>query len=157
MDRSRRRRNMAALAMVLAVVFGACGSEDPVAVDTVAIDAVLDVPIPGTANPSISASGDTVTRLFDVTGNWVQVSVDLAEVVQREGWRVQSLNCVGTGNDVIAKKQVDGRWLLLESGAGERGAGIIVRPDPDQTSASHVVVSGDCPEELVDSVAPAGK
>ena len=36
----------------------------------------------------------------------------------------------GSGNDVIAKKSISGTWVLLEAGAGTRGAGIILRLDP---------------------------
>ena len=125
-----------------------CGSTER----AISRESILQVPIPGTAAASTSTSGDTVTRLLDVTGSWVQVSVDLSLTVQREGWQVDSLNCVGTGNDVIAKKRVSDRWLLLESGAGERGAGIIVRPDPGQLPPGELVVTGNCPRALVDSV-----
>lgn len=114
-------------------------------------DSIFGVDIPGTANPSTSTSGNTVTKLFDVTGDWTEVSVVIAETAKREGWRIESVNCVGTGNDVIAKKDDNGTWLLLESGAGERGAGIIVRPDPAQSGPAPFTVSGRCPSQLVDA------
>lgn len=116
-------------------------------------ESILQVDIPGTSNGKTStASSGTVTKLLDVTGDWTQVSIELAAIVQAEGWTITSLNCVGTGNDVIATKQVGGEWLLLESGAGTRGAGVIVSRDPSQQSPGVLRVTGRCPGELVDAV-----
>ena len=117
-------------------------------------ESVLQVEIPGTTDRTVTTSGDTVTKLFDVAGDWIQVSVDIAHIVQREGWQIESVNCVGTGNDVVAKRNDNGEWLLLESGAGERGAGIIVRPDPAQAPPSPFTVTGRCPVQLVNAANP---
>lgn len=90
-----------------------------------------------------------MTRLMDVVGDWNEVSVAIARAVRDHGWTVESLNCVGTGNDVIAKKLVDDTWVLLESGAGTRGAGIILRIDPQQVPPGEFTVTGPCPVALV--------
>jgi hypothetical protein len=86
---------------------------------------------------------------MDVTGDWNAVSVRLAEAARATGWTVTAVNCVGTGNDVIAKKRIGGEWFLLESGAGTRGAGIILRYDPQQQAPEGFSASGRCPPELV--------
>lgn len=132
--------------LVCALAVVACSGEAPAA------EPILQVAIPGTENPVTTTSGETTTVLMDVPGDWNDVSVELSLAAQRAGWQIESLNCVGSGNDVIAKKLADGRWLLLESGAGERGAGIIVRPAPDQGPPGRLVVTGRCPRELVESV-----
>jgi hypothetical protein len=121
--------------------------------DPIAGQSILNIEIPGTADGRVSTDADgSVTKLFDVTGDWEEVSIDIAGIAQDEGWTVSSLNCVGTGNDVIAKNLVDGQWLLLESGAGERGAGVIVSRAPQQVPPGSLTVSGRCPDALVRAV-----
>ncbi len=149
-DGNRMRRPSVSIrsrALVVAALVSACsgfGAADPLGGES-----ILEVEIPGTAGGRTSSDGGTITKLFDVIGDWNQVSVDLAGVAQAEGWTITALNCVGTGNDVIAKKQVDGEWLLLESGAGERGAGLILRRDPAQSPPDRLSVTGRCPQALV--------
>ena len=151
-DCTQRTHNWAlriGVPLLVVLLLFACGQQ----VAQAEQESILQIAIPGTENPTLNTSGTTQTRLLDVTGSWIQVSVDLASIVQREGWQIESLNCVGTGNDVIAKKNVEGQWLLLESGAGERGAGIIVRPDPTQTPpVGGVTITGNCPPQFVDTV-----
>lgn len=93
-----------------------------------------------------------VTQLMEVSGNWEAASVELARTVQAHGWAVESINCVATGNDVIGKKQIGGQWVLLESGAGTRGAGIILRLDPSQQPPGSFGVEGRCPAALLAAV-----
>lgn len=134
----------------LAMTAGACGTRSA-GDGTIASESILRVAIPGTSGGSTSTASDgTVTKLFDVMGDWSLVSVELARIVQREGWTITAVNCVGTGNDVIAQKRVAGEWLKLESGAGGRGAGIIVSRDRSQRPASPLSVTGRCPRALVD-------
>lgn len=95
------------------------------------------------------AAGPTVTRLMEVVGDWDAVSVAIARAVREHGWAVETVNCVGSGNDVIAKKLLGDTWVLLESGAGTRGAGIILRIDPDQRPPGDFTVTGPCSPALV--------
>ena len=147
-------------AALLVALLGACadGSPDGLTLSALEGDAILDQDIAGTTNPRTTdmRSGEqpSLTVLMDVTGDWNAVSAALAEAAQATGWTITSVNCVGTGNDVIAKKQIDGAWALLESGAGTRGAGIIIRYDPDQRSPGAFSVSGRCPARLVAAVEP---
>ncbi len=143
---------MAALGLAVA----ACGgSGERLDLATLEREPILALPVAGTANQRTVASsgGDrpAVTVLADVTGDWSDVSVALARAVRGEGWTITSVNCVGTGNDVIARKLVAGTWVLLESGAGTRGAGVILRADPDQGDSPPFVASGRCPAALVEA------
>lgn len=141
-----RRMAIATLATITAAC-GALSAGDEI----IGSESILQVAIPGTSGGSTTLASDgTATKLFDVTGDWSLVSVELARIVQREGWTITALNCVGTGNDVIAQKQVAGEWLKLESGAGVRGAGIIVSRDASQDPPSRLSVTGRCPQALVD-------
>lgn len=149
------RPSVVTVTLLLVALLPACttGVIDRSSDDPIAGQSILGVEIPGTANGEINTGSDgSVTKLFDVTGDWELVSVEIAEIVQDEGWTVASLNCVGSGNDVIARKLVDGQWLLLESGAGERGAGIIVRRAPRQVAPEALSVTGRCPDALVAAV-----
>ena len=135
-----------ALAWVLAFVSACSGGGDGVAL---ADESILQALVPGTSNSRIeSSSPQQVTRLMDVTGDWNRVSVDLARLAREHGWDVTSVNCVGTGNDVVGYKQVDGEARLLESGAGTRGAGIIV--SATNSVGSGFSSSGRCPLALVE-------
>jgi hypothetical protein len=153
------RRGTWAAALLVALL-GACanGSSDGLTLSALEADAILDQTIAGTTNPRTTdtQSGErpSLTVLMDVTGDWNAVSGELAEAARATGWTITSVNCVGTGNDVIAKKQIDGTWALLESGAGTRGAGIIIRYDPDQRSPGAFSVSGRCPTLLVAAAEP---
>ena len=152
----RRGRCTVVVSAVLVLLLSACSAlvdRSSVPDGPIAGQSIFDIEIPGTANGQLTTGTDgSVTKLYDVTGDWEQVSVELAGIVQDEGWTVASLNCVGSGNDVIARKLVDGQWLLLESGAGERGAGIIVRRAPQQSAPPSLSVSGRCPDALVRAV-----
>jgi len=119
-------------------------------------ESILSAQIAGLSNGRLTeergGSTPMVTQLRDVTGNWATASVSLAQVVQENGWGVELINCVGTGNDVIAKKQIEGHWVLLESGTGTRGAGIILRLDPAQQPPAPLEVEGRCPPSLIAAV-----
>jgi hypothetical protein len=131
--------------MVLVFLAAACGGGDRAAVES---RSILTRSIGGTSGGSVDVDGDRVTQLLDVIGDWNAVSVQIAEVALDEGWEIESINCVGTGNDVIARKEVDGTSLLLEAGAGTRGAGLIVSVPPDQRGPGAFSESGRCPPEL---------
>lgn len=145
------RRGVAVLTLA---AFGACGGT----LDTSALtsEAIFDARIPGTSGGTltIDAKGPSATKLFEVTGDWNDVSVEIARLAIEDGWTIEGINCVGTGNDVIARKQVDGRWLLLESGAGTRGAGVIVSVAPEQRSPDTLTETGPCPNALSAAVRP---
>ena len=138
--------------MMVAALVGpaACaGSSDD---GTLTGESLLAVDIPGTSGGETSVAPDgAVTKLFDVAGDWSVLGVELARIVQAEGSTITALNCVGTGNDIIANKRVDDEWLLLESGAGGRGAGIIVSRDLSQQPPGPLIVTGRCPRGLVDA------
>ncbi len=150
-------RRAGAVAM-LTLVAACGGSGDALDLAALEREPILTVPVAGTANPrTVDSSGGhrpAITVLADVTGDWGDVSVSLAQAVRREGWTITSVDCVGTGNDVIARKLIAGTWVLLESGAGTRGAGVILRVDPDQGDSPPVVASGRCPAALVDAARP---
>ncbi len=99
-------------------------------------ESILAASIPGLSGKRITeeraGSNPGLTQLMNVSGSWEAASVNLAQAVQAHGWTVESINCVGTGNDVIATKLVKGQWVLLESGAGTRAAGIILGIHPNQ-------------------------
>ena len=113
-------------------------------------ESILDAPIRGTTGGRIEIddSAPRVTRLLDVTSDWNDVSVAIADLAIAEGWAIEDINCVGTGNDVIARKKVGATWLLLESGAGTAGAGVIISVAADQRPPVALRSSGRCPSEL---------
>lgn len=137
---------------MMAIALTGCGfrASEPNPVFT---ESILTVPIPNTSNDRQLTEGDRqVTRLLDVDGDWEAVSVAMVDIVEAEGWSVFRLNCVGSGNDIIAKKWVREQWLLVEAGAGGRGAGVIVSIPDDQSPPGSLVVMGNCPAELVEAV-----
>jgi hypothetical protein len=115
-------------------------------------EGLLSVEVPGAVETTTDRSSGKVTRLFDVTGEWNRVSVTIAELAQADGWKIDKINCVGTGNDVIGLKKVGNGYRKLESGAGQRGAGIIVSEVGDRVITGGVVISGNCPQSLIDAV-----
>ncbi|MDH3606252.1 MAG: hypothetical protein OER12_04585 [Acidimicrobiia bacterium] len=146
------------LAIVGGLVAGCSngGGADRLTLDDLKSESILGADIPGFAGRQVTdeQGGDnpTITQLMTVTGDWNTASVDLANAVQLRGWTVESINCVGTGNDVIAKKLVGDEWALLESGAGTRGAGIILRRHPNQSPAGEVEIDSRCPPSLIAAV-----
>ncbi len=142
------------MASFLALVSASCSSQPagPTLADLQG-ESILSARIAGLSNGRLTAErggpSPMVTQLHDVTGNWEAASVSLAQAVQEHGWGVELINCVGTGNDVIAKKQIEGQWVLLESGTGTRGAGMILRIDPAQQPPEPLAVEGRCPPSLV--------
>jgi hypothetical protein len=138
----------------LALVSASCSSQPagPTLADLQG-ESILSARIAGLSNGRFTEERDgpspMVTQLRDVAGNWEAASVSLARAVQENGWGVELINCVGTGNDVIAKKQIEGQWVLLESGTGTRGAGIILRIDPAQQPPEPFAVEGRCPPSLI--------
>jgi hypothetical protein len=157
-SRRVRRSGAGGPAAVLAgLALVACGSGDGIALDTadLAADSLLTAELPGTANPRTVEANDggrpSLTVLMDVTGDWEAVSVSLARAARAHGWAITSTRCVGTGNDVIGGKQIAGTWVLLESGAGTRGAGIILRYDPDQSPPGVFSADPNCPRRLTEA------
>lgn len=145
------------MAVLSVLALAACSSgSDRVTLAILQNESILEASIPGLSGKLISdeqsGSRPTLTQLMDVSGSWEAASVRLAETVAAHGWTVESINCVGTGNDVIAKKLVDGQWILLESGAGTRGAGIILSLDPSQSAPRSLSVEGRCPTALINAV-----
>jgi hypothetical protein len=134
--------------MVVIVVAACAGSTDT---SVLTSEPILDAAIPGTAGGRLTVDEDepTATKLFDVIGDWTAVSVAIAELVQAEGWTIERINCVGTGNDVIARKQANDTWLLLESGAGTAGAGLILTVAPEQRPPADFRSTGPCPQSLI--------
>jgi hypothetical protein len=135
------------------LMLASCGGSGGVTVQDLEAQPILEFPVAGASNVrkagTEGGSRPAVTVLADVGGDWGAVSVRLARAVLRDGWTITSINCVGTGNDVIAKKRIGETWVLLESGAGTAGAGIILRYDPQQATPSALTVSGVCPPDLV--------
>ncbi len=142
------------VASTLTLMLASCAGSD-VGVAALAAEPLLEAPIPGWVGGRIveQTEGErpSITKLFEVDGAWEAASVALALAVREHGWEIERINCVGTGNDVIARKQVDGTWLLLESGAGSKAAGMIVSIDDDQGATEGLSVGGRCPPELVDA------
>ena len=140
------RTTLVALLLTLA----ACGGSG-VDLDTLENAPILEANIAGLSGGQITnpTAGEraTLTKLYEVSGSWEEASVALAEAVQAHGWTIESINCVGTGNDVIAKKQIEGTWLLLESGAGAGGAGLIL--SIDSTPPAPFTVTGPCQPAFV--------
>ncbi len=137
-----------------AVVLAACGGES-LNIDTLADAPILHAEIAGLTNGRVTQrdGGEraSITRLYEVAGSWEDASVSLAAAVSAHGWQIQSVNCVGTGNDVTAKRRIGGIWILLESGAGTRGAGIILSVDTDQAPPGPFAVTGSCTQALIES------
>jgi hypothetical protein len=142
--RSFARRGVVVLLAAAFLVAGCSGGVGAVVED----EPILRASIPGTRGGSIDLDGDRATRLLDVIGDWNAVSVNIAELAIDEGWTIEAINCVGTGNDVIARKNAGGTWLLLEAGAGTRGAGVIVSVPRDQRAPRSLGESGRCPQAL---------
>ena len=143
--------------VLLVVVSAACSSgADGLTLATLEEEPILDAIIPGMTAKRITheqgGSSPMVTQLMEVSGSWETASVNLAKAVLGHGWTVESINCVGTGNDVIAKKLIADEWALLESGAGTRAAGIILQLDPSQQPPRSLSVQGRCPAELISAV-----
>ena len=136
--------------MVLVTWLTGCGGESD-GTSLLEDSSILVAEIPGLSAGRISdrQTGDraSVTKLYDVSGSWEAASVALADAVQAHGWTIESINCVGTGNDVIAKKQIEGTWVLLQSGAGTRGAGLIL--SIDRTPPAPFTVTGSCQAAFV--------
>jgi hypothetical protein len=141
---------MRSLLVIVLLTLAACGGSG-VDLDTLEADPILEATIAGLSAGQITnrTPGEraTLTRLYEVSGSWEGASVALADAVQAHGWTIESINCVGTGNDVIAKKQIEGTWVLLESGAGARGAGLILTIDARPPAP--FTVSGSCQPALV--------
>lgn len=140
--------------MAIALLVAGC-SAGSLTLDNLKDEAILTADIPGMSDRRITEerSGDwpSLTQFGDVAGDWTAASVALANAVRLHGWTVTSVNCVGTGNDVIAKKEIGGTWVLLESGAGTRGAGIILRRDPSQQPPGAFGSEGRCPAALLEA------
>jgi hypothetical protein len=141
---------MRSLLVALLLALTACGGGG-VDLDTLESAPILEANIAGLSAGEITnrTPGEraTITKLYEVSGSWEAASVALAEAVQAHGWTIESINCVGTGNDVIAKKQIEGTWVLLESGAGARGAGLILTID--RTPPAPFTVTGSCQPAFV--------
>ena len=155
-DYAMRLRRLLAAVFLLAVSACSPTEEEGVTLASLRSESILDAAIPGLSAKRIteeqSGTRPKLTQLMDVTGSWETASVKIAEAVQIHGWTVESINCVGTGNDVIAKKLSEGQWMLLESGAGSRAAGIILSLDPGQRAPSPLTVDGRCPQALINAV-----
>jgi hypothetical protein len=141
---------MRSMLVALLVTLAACGSGG-VDLDTLEGAPILQADIAGLSAGQITSTtpGEraTLTKLYDVSGSWEAASVALADAVQAHGWTIESINCVGTGNDVIARKQIEGTWVLLQSGAGTRGAGLIL--SIDRTPPAPFTVTGSCQPAFV--------
>jgi len=138
--------------MVLVTWLTGCGGESD-GTSLLEDSSILVAEIPGLSAGRISdrQTGDraSVTKLYDVSGSWEEASVALADAVRAHGWTIESINCVGSGNDVIAKRRIGDSWVLLQSGAGARGAGIILSIDPNQLPPAPFTVTGSCSQALV--------
>jgi hypothetical protein len=141
---------MRAGAILIFVVAAACAANTGVDLES---EPILHIDIPGWSGGEITersgGASPSITKLYDATGSWESASVALAETVRGLGWRIQSINCVGTGNDVIALHQVGDEWILLESGVGTRGAGMILSITSERPTSSSLQVSGSCALEFV--------
>ena len=153
-DREEVRIAIRALTAILVVATAACSTEPAgLTVEQLRAEPILSLELRGAGAGSITdqqdGSNPMATVLFDVEGDWRQVAVELAVQVREAGWTVENVNCVATGHDVIGRKELAGEWVLLESGAGTRGAGIILRRDPAQQPPQAFAVTGSCPSDLV--------
>ncbi len=145
-------RHVVAAATAAALLAGCGGGPEPVALGDLP---VLTALWPGTGPPERTEdAADRLVELRPLYGSFDKASVELATMVRAQGWQVTQVRCVGSGNDVIAVREVaDGAWVLLEAGAGERGAGMILtRLDGPPTVPAEVPVEGDCPAALVAAV-----
>ena len=146
---------MRSLLAVLLIALTACGGSG-VDLDTLENAPILEANIAGLSGGEITnrTAGEraTLTKLYEVSGSWEAASVALADAVQAHGWTIESINCVGTGNDVIAKKQIEGTWVLLESGAGAGGAGLIFSIDAE--APAPFTVTGSCQPAFVKAAQP---
>lgn len=142
------RRVVVVVAVFWFIVAACAGGDEGVTLDDLEADPVAIATIPGTTNRRVtdrrSGADPGFTVLMDVPGDWVAVSAALARTALASGWTIESLNCVGSGNDVIGKKSISGTWVLLEAGAGTRGAGIILGLDPADSPPGPFSVSGRC-------------
>ena len=131
---------MRTMLLTLLLTLAACGGTG-VDLNTLENAPILEANIAGLSGGEITdrTAGEraTLTKLYEVSGSWEAASVALADAVQAHGWTIESINCVGTGNDVIAKKQIEGTWVLLESGAGAGGAGLILSIDAEPPMPVH--------------------
>jgi len=144
------------IAALIVLVLAGCSANSGLGLDSLEAESILSADIPGLSNDRVTdrqnGSSPMITQLSDVAGSWEAASVEIAHAVRRHGWTVDSINCVGTGNDVIAKKQIEGQWVLLESGAGTRGAGIILRLAPTQQAPGSVDIDSRCSAALIAAV-----
>ncbi len=143
--------------MLMFIAVACSSGGDALTLDDLEKESILEANIPGLSGKRIaeerSGADPRLTQLMDVAGSWEEASVKLAEAVQAHGWTVESINCVGTGNDVIATKLVGGQWVLLESGAGTRAAGIILRLHPTQRPpGDEPDLDNRCPRALIDAL-----
>ena len=141
------------VAFALLLAAAACsGGDDGITLDQLRAEPILSVDLSGADTGRVAdeqgGADPMVMVLFDVAADWRDVAVDLADRVGAAGWTVETVNCVATGYDVIARKEIAGEWVLLESGAGTRGAGIILRRDPAQRAPRAFSVTGSCPADL---------
>ncbi len=140
--------------VALAMMLAACAGNNA-GLDTLEADPLLQADVEGLSAGRITnrTAGEraTITKLYEVSGSWEAASVALADAVQAHGWTIESINCVGTGNDVIAKRQIAGTWVLLESGAGTRGAGLILSIDQTKRPPAPSTVIGSCQPALIDA------
>ena len=139
------------VALLMAITLAACGSES-LELSALENSPILQAEIPGfSGGRATERTAGSITKLFDVAGSWEDASVALAKAVKAHGWLVESINCVGTGNDVIARRQINGTWVLLESGAGAGGAGMILSIGSNPGSPSSLEVTGSCPQALIEA------
>ncbi len=154
---STRTLKFPAVWMLLCLGLASCGGGGA-DVDALQSRPILEAVVPGFVDGYISEISDgddpSVTKLYEVDGSWESASVALAGVVRQYGWQIERINCVGTGNDVIARREVEGTWLLLQSGTGTRGAGMILSVDADQGPTAALTVGGSCPQALIDAAQP---
>ena len=151
-------RRVIGVAVVGALAAAACGGDAAgVTLEDLEADPVAVATIPGTTNREVTdrrgGADPALTVLMDVPGDWVAVSAAIARTALAGGWTIESINCVGSGNDVIAKKMVEGTWVLLEAGAGKRGAGLILRLDPADSPSRPFSTSGNCDPGFVAAAA----
>lgn len=142
------------MVFLLAVALVSCrgGEPSPASLeDAPILHAAIEGLSAGRVTQETEGDRASITKLYEVAGSWEAASVELAKAVRVHGWQIESINCVGTGNDVIAKRKVNGTWILLESGAGTRGAGIILSVAAGQNPPAPFSVSGSCSPSLLES------
>ncbi len=146
-------RRLSVLVAGLGMVAVACGG----AADVPALGElpILSAPWPGTGPPVREVDdADHVVELRRVEGDFEVVSAELVRLVRAQGWTVTSVRCVGTGNDVIAVREIAlGAWAKLQSGAGTAGAGMILTPtDPVAPLPLAPTVQGQCSATFLTAV-----